>query len=111
MLLLVEDEPTVRSLMKRTLVEEGFRVLEAGDGLEALRVFASEPEIRLVVSDVMMPRMNGYELAARLPPELPVVFATGFGQPHTQHTERGPILTKPIQPEILVRAVKAFLHH
>src|SRR3954470_7201777 len=64
--LVVEDDPVVRALMVRTLSANGYRALEASDGIEALEQLAAEPEIELVVTDIVMPRMNGVELAQQL---------------------------------------------
>jgi two-component system chemotaxis sensor kinase CheA len=64
-ILLVEDSPFYRTLEKNYLVEAGFQVLEAADGEEALDVLARRP-VEIVVTDIEMPRVNGFELAARI---------------------------------------------
>ncbi len=64
-ILVVDDEPSVRQLLELVLLAEGFRVLTAADGLEALAVVASGPPV-LVLTDLMMPRLDGYGLIARL---------------------------------------------
>ncbi|HZI77573.1 MAG TPA: response regulator, partial [Gemmatimonadales bacterium] len=64
--LVVEDDPALRALMARTLAAKGYRALEASDGIEALEQLAQEPDIELVVTDIVMPRMNGVELAQQL---------------------------------------------
>jgi two-component system, cell cycle sensor histidine kinase and response regulator CckA len=67
LVLLVEDDPVVRALARRTLESQGFRVLEAADGTEALEVARDgEHRIDVVVTDLMMPNMTGEELATRL---------------------------------------------
>ena len=81
--LVVDDEPLVRSLVSRVLTELGYTVLEASDGREALALVARHvAEVDVVVSDVMMPVMNGVELRQRLWdqfPAVPVVLMSGFG--------------------------------
>ena len=63
--LVVEDEPGIRDFLSLVLAEEGFRVTTAGDGLEALRLVEREPPA-IVLTDLMMPRLDGYGLIARL---------------------------------------------
>jgi hypothetical protein len=79
--LLVEDEPAVRFMVREALKREGYRVLEAADGVEALAVVAESREpIHLVLTDVVLPGMSGPRLAARLSqshPHLPFVFMSG----------------------------------
>jgi CheY-like chemotaxis protein len=80
--LLVDDDPQVRRLTARMLRGVGLNVLEAEDGLAALDlVRESDREVHLVVTDLVMPRMGGRELAfvlAHLRPEVRVVFMTGY---------------------------------
>ena len=81
--LVVDDDRGVLRLTARMLRLEGYTVLEAGSGVEALRVLESEPGIQLVVSDVMMPGMHGLELATKIleRDECPqVVLMTGHGR-------------------------------
>lgn len=80
--LVCEDEPAVRRLARRALGRHGYSVLEAGTGVEALEVLEalSEP-VDLVISDVVMPEMGGFELVARLRqqyPDLPVLLMSGY---------------------------------
>jgi PAS domain S-box-containing protein len=80
--LLVEDEPMVRKLGQSALTSLGFAVLLAGDGVEAMEVFRQhKDEVRCVVCDVTMPRMDGWETLSalrKLAPGLPVVLASGY---------------------------------
>ena len=79
--LLVDDEPAVRNLFAFALSREGYHVIEAGNGAEALQVAAQLETIDLVVTDIVMPVMKGPELAARLRerfPTLPFVFVSGY---------------------------------
>ena len=65
--LLVEDEPSIRQLMRRMLAGQGYMMLEARNGAEALGVAESHPTpIHLLLTDVVMPSMDGFTLAARL---------------------------------------------
>lgn len=81
-ILLVEDEPQVRSFVRRALEENGYRVLEAAAVDEALALGASYPgRIHLLLTDVVLPGMNGPQLAARLAPmrpEMRILYMTGY---------------------------------
>ncbi|MCO6401822.1 MAG: PAS domain S-box protein [Verrucomicrobia bacterium] len=81
-ILLVDDDLSVRKMISRTLVEEGYNVLEARDGEEAIGVLRlTGSDINLVLSDIVMPKVDGAELARLLRtefPALPVIFMTGF---------------------------------
>jgi hypothetical protein len=80
--LLAEDEPAVRNLVRETLVQLGYTVLEAGDGYEALRVMEQcNSTVHLLLTDVIMPLMNGPELASRLEairPGIQVLYMSGY---------------------------------
>jgi PAS domain S-box-containing protein len=82
--LVVEDEPALREVTRRTLVENGYQVIAAASGTEALSFFTSRPEhIDLLLTDVIMPQMQGKELADKvlaLHPDTPVVFMSGYTQ-------------------------------
>ena len=82
-ILLVEDEDQVKFVAKSMLEEFGFTVIEASNGREALDVFQKNAsEIRLVMTDIGMPVMNGYTLFRELKilkPELPIIISSGFG--------------------------------
>jgi signal transduction histidine kinase len=84
-ILLVEDEPSLRNVAMRILVDAGYSVLAAGNGVEALAVAESQMEdIDLLLSDVIMPQMSGPQLAERLllkRPGMPVLFMSGFAAP------------------------------
>lgn len=82
-ILLVEDDPDVRELVERTLLEEGYPCRAAQNASEALRWLHSPQPFGLLISDVGLPGMNGRqlaEIARRLRPGLPVLFITGFAQ-------------------------------
>jgi CheY-like chemotaxis protein len=79
--LVTEDDDRVRALAVDSLVELGYTVLDARDGEEALRVLANHPEVKLLFTDIVMPRMSGTQLveeAQKLRPGLKVLYTTGF---------------------------------
>lgn len=79
--LLAEDEPMLRQVVAVTLRVEGFVVLEAGDGTDALEIVQSGQEIDVLLTDVRMPGLNGYQLAAAslaMRPSMPVILMTGY---------------------------------
>jgi signal transduction histidine kinase len=79
--LVTEDDDRVRALAVDSLVELGYTVLDARDGEEALRVLANHPEVTLLFTDIVMPRMSGTQLvdeAQKLRPGLKVLYTTGF---------------------------------
>ena len=80
MILLVEDEKRARELLARILKNAGYGVVEAADGLEALSLLENLP-CDLVVSDILMPKLNGYALAARIRakwPNMPIILTSGY---------------------------------
>jgi CheY-like chemotaxis protein len=120
-ILVVDDEPDVCELARDCLVAEGYRVLEARDGEEALRIAEGHTEpIHLLLTDVVMPRLNGIELAARLirqRPDTKVLYMSAFaviGAQPEQLSGPGlqpgdPILPKPFSTEALTRKVREVL--
>lgn len=107
-ILLVEDDPLVRGMARRSLTEAGFTVLEAANGREALEVAARGEELDAVLTDLAMPEIGGQELARRLEqvrPGLPVVFMSGYTD--NDVVRRGllesgvPFLEKPLSPDDL----------
>jgi PAS domain S-box-containing protein len=117
-ILLVEDESLVRSLAARILCDQGYTVLEAADGDEALRVVHDDPgrPIHLLMTDVVMPRMGGKALADRLravQPQLRVLFASGYSEGSIYDlgiSEPGAgFLQKPFSPGGLARKVREVL--
>ena len=117
MILVAEDDHSVRSVICRSLKEYGYQVLEAGDGLEALDIAtggATHPD--LVIADAIMPRMNGKELSTELNrrwPSLPVLFISGYtGFDSTSRSfpsEAVDFMQKPLEPEALARKVREML--
>ena len=115
--LVVEDEAVVRDMAARGLAAEGYRVLQARDGAEALEVLATrDGDVDIVVTDVAMPVLNGRELAARLAeqrPDLPVLFTSGYTDDNVVRRgllESGqPFLQKPFSPSALAQSVRSLL--
>lgn len=116
-ILLVEDEVSIRTLAQAVLEEQGYVVLEASDALEALRRSAQhQGPIHLLLTDVMMPGMNGYELASRLSPlrpEMKILFISGYTGSLTAQAHAVPadafFLPKPFLPETLEHKVREVL--
>jgi hypothetical protein len=80
-ILIAEDEAMLRIVAVETLKDDGFTVYEAGDGVSALEILRGHPEIELLISDIKMPRLGGYELAQgalEIRPDLKVLFMTGY---------------------------------
>jgi CheY-like chemotaxis protein len=106
--LVVDDEPVALAVLQRTL-EPHYHVLTASDGLEALKVMETSGEdIRVVVTDVRMPRLSGPALAAhlaRLKQSPAILFVSGFTDPDVP----GEVLAKPFAPEALLGAVARLL--
>ena len=109
-ILLVEDDEAVRKLARQVLVSRGYTVIEADNGQTALRIAeAHTGPLDLLVTDVVMPKINGHELHARLSalrPDLPVVFMTGFSD--VEIGER-PFIAKPFAGNRLLRTIREAL--
>jgi two-component system, cell cycle sensor histidine kinase and response regulator CckA len=116
-ILIVEDEPGVRELVKQTLQQLGYTVLAATDGDEALNVVEKHPsEIHLLLTDVIMPLMNGRELATRLEsirPDTKVLFMSGYTDDvlafHGLSQPQINFIQKPFTPSELAGRVEAVL--
>lgn len=115
-ILLVEDEPMVRKLVKQVLEMSGYRVLEAAEGRQALEQCARyEGPIHLLLTDVVLPGINGRELAesvAELRPGVRVLWMTGYTDDHVLKRGIPPgadLLHKPFNPLDLTERVRALL--
>jgi len=108
-ILVVEDDPEVLTMMVRILELEGFRVLDASDGVAALEVLKKAPKIDLLVTDIVMPGLDGLGLASHVAAasNTPVLFVSGYGQARGQVP--GPFLRKPFTPSELAAAVRKVL--
>ncbi len=115
-ILLVEDEPQVRAVVQRALERGGYGVLVAQDANDALRLSAAVSSIDLLLTDVVMPQMNGRELAERVRatrPGIRVLFTSGYTDDailrHGVLDQGVPFLQKPITPAALMRSVRETL--
>ena len=114
--LLVEDEPEVRKVIRMQLTSLGFTVIEAADGVEALALLEHIDDIAVLLSDTVMPGgLNGHQLAHRarlLRPSLPILLLTGYARVEGEtdaHLAVIPVLRKPFDPPALVAALRALL--
>jgi DNA-binding response OmpR family regulator len=115
--LLVEDAESLRELLREALETNGYTVLVARDGAEAMQIAAAHAgPIHIVVTDVIMPGMSGpkiVDLLAPRRPEMKVLFVSGYSDESlTRHGLVGPgraFLSKPFGPEVLLRRVRESL--
>ena len=116
-ILVADDEDGVRDLIRRSLERQGYRVLTAEDGAEAARLFeTSQQPIRLLITDVVMPKIRGDKLSARLTaadPHLSVLYVSGYPdllEPNTEvRSGKHKYLRKPFTPRVLVETVRELL--
>jgi two-component system cell cycle sensor histidine kinase/response regulator CckA len=115
-LLVVEDEAAVRRAVQRNLQRLGYQVIAAQDGEDALRIAESLDGVDLLLSDVVMPGIDGPELACRLRakwPQLPVLFVTGYSADRLARSgavaARDRVLEKPYQLTELNRTIREML--
>ena len=113
--LVVDDESRMRKLVKDFLIREGYAVLEAGDGMEAMDIFYEDKEIALVILDVMMPKMDGWQVCREIreTSKVPIIMLTARSEERDelQGFELGvdENISKPFSPKILVARVNAIL--
>ena len=114
-ILVVDDESRMRKLVRDFLEREGYSVLEAGDGLEAMDIFYSNQNIALIILDVMMPKMDGWQVCReiRQTSKVPIIMLTARSdeRDELQGFELGvdEYISKPFSPKILVARVSAVL--
>ena len=114
-ILVVDDESRMRKLVRDFLVKQNFEVLEAGDGAEALDIFFGMEGIALVILDVMMPKMDGWQTCReiRAYSQVPIIMLTAKSdeRDELQGFELGvdEYISKPFSPKILVARVEAIL--
>lgn len=116
-ILMAEDEESVRGLIKHLLTVRGYRVLDAVDGRDALRVLAQYPtSIDLLLTDMVMPGMSGRELADKVlasKPDVKVIYMSGYTDDMLLHAGAlGPgaaFLRKPLRPDVLASRVREVL--
>ena len=114
-ILVVDDESRMRKLVKDFLTKKNFQVLEAGNGEEAMDIFYEEKDIALIILDVMMPKMDGWEVCRemRKNAKVPIIMLTARSDERDELLgfELGvdEYISKPFSPKILVARVEAIL--
>ena len=114
-ILVVDDEARMRKLVKDFLVKKEYKVIEAGDGEEAIDLFFKEKDISLIILDVMMPKMNGWQVCREIRKysKVPIIMLTAKSSEDDELTgfECGAdeYISKPFSPKILVARVDALL--
>ena len=114
-ILVVDDESRMRKLVKDFLVRQGYTVLEAADGMEAMDYFYEDKDIALVILDVMMPKMDGWQVCReiRMHSKVPIIMLTARSEERDelQGFDLGvdEYISKPFRPKILVARVEAIL--
>ena len=114
-ILVVDDEARMRKLVKDFLTIKGYQVIEAGDGEEAVEIIFQQKDIALILLDVMMPKMDGWEVlkTIRLHSKVPIIMLTARGEERDelQGFDLGvdEYISKPFSPKILVARVEAIL--
>lgn len=114
-ILVVDDEARMRKLVKDFLTNKGFKVVEAADGEEAVDIFFNQKDIALILLDVMMPKMDGWEVlkTIRKFSSVPIIMLTARGEERDELQGFGlgvdEYIAKPFSPKILVARVEAIL--
>lgn len=114
-ILVVDDESRMRKLVKDFLTREGYEVIEAGDGVEAMDCFYEDKDISLIILDVMMPKMDGWQVCREIreTSKVPIIMLTARSEERDelQGFELGvdEYVSKPFSPKILVARVEAIL--
>ena len=114
-ILVVDDESRMRKLVKDFLARQGYTVLEAADGMEAMDYFYEDKDIALVILDVMMPKMDGWQVCReiRMHSKVPIIMLTARSEERDelQGFDLGvdEYISKPFSPKILVARVEAIL--
>ena len=115
MILLVEDEERAREVFARILRHAGYAVMEAADGLEALALLEDHLPCDLVVSDILMPKLNGYALVARIRakwPNMPIILTSGYlSQDAAKTMMNGSVefLPKPLDEATLIAIIQRLM--
>lgn len=107
-ILVVDDQDVVRDVIKLTLESAGYTVIEASTPNAALELARSAASIDLLVTDIVMPEMDAFELAERVNTEIPgirILYTSGY----TDAAAEGPFIQKPFTPQQLVDKVSAVL--
>jgi CheY-like chemotaxis protein len=108
-ILVVDDESQIRTLVRVLVEQAGYSVMEASNAEDALRIVQEHSGPQLLLTDIVMPGMNGLALAARahhLRPALPVIFMTGFANEYQAQLSGSVCLRKPFKPAELITAIQ-----
>lgn len=114
-ILVVDDESRMRKLVRDFLVKQDFEVIEAGDGEDALNKFYAQKDIALIILDVMMPKINGWEVCKEIREnsKVPIIMLTAKGEESDElmgfDIGADEYISKPFSPKILVARVEAIL--
>ena len=114
-ILVVDDESRMRKLVKDFLARQGYTVLEAADGMEAMDYFYADKDIALIILDVMMPKMDGWQVCREIreTSKVPIIMLTARSEERDelQGFDLGvdEYISKPFSPKILVARVEAIL--
>jgi OmpR family response regulator RpaB len=114
MILVVDDEAAYREVLAKMLTKVGYRVITAADGNEALTVL-EHSQFNLIISDVFMPNLNGYALAARIrakDPNVPIILISGYLSQDTAKNLLGgstEYIAKPVNPELMIATVQRLM--
>lgn len=107
-ILIVDDQDVVRDVIRLTLEAEGYTVLEAASPRIAIELARGAEDVDLLVTDIVMPEMDAFELAARISTEIPgvrILYTSGY----TDAAAEGPFIQKPFTPQELVAKVSDVL--
>ncbi len=119
LILVIDDEPSVRDLLSTVLLNHGYQVAVARDGMEGLRLFSAMPDrISLVLSDVYMPHISGRsfaDLIRPIRPDVRILLMSGLdgsenGPEFNPGNSRDPFLLKPFKPAALLQKIHQLLH-
>ena len=114
-ILVADDEQLIRRLVCDFLKKEGYETLEAEDGAQAIEVYNQNPDIKLIILDIMMPEIDGWEVCRRIrkKSDVPIILLTARSQEFDELVgfEAGAddYVTKPFSPTVLVKRVSALL--
>jgi two-component system cell cycle sensor histidine kinase/response regulator CckA len=114
-ILIAEDNDSVLDVTARVLLDAGYDVVAASDGVAALDIIRSQPTLDLLITDIRMPGMGGGELSQKAlehHPDLPIIFISGYPadwNPQTKLGRRQAFLRKPFSADDLLRAVERLL--
>ncbi len=114
-IIVADDEELIRNLVSDFLIKEGFEPLKASDGEEALALFDENPDVALLILDIMMPNMDGWEACRKLREKsnVPVIMLTARSQEFDElmgfEAGADDYVTKPFSPSVLMKRIAALL--